>query len=143
MSVKSAQDFAVRCWNFVLRTGKLLPSDRCQKLPQWSTGLALERAAAAADNPHLHKAMHMANIGAILAGVGALLAVVGWIWTIVIAFQSGDTLWGILSICSLLAIVYAAMHMDKAKTQLFLMIGGILLQIVGGALGGTGAINAP
>jgi len=77
-------------------------------------------------------------MGGALVGLGALLVLIGVIWIAVIAFSSGDVLWGILSIlCGILAIVYAAQHMDKARTPLFLMIGGIVLEVVGSLLGGV------
>jgi hypothetical protein len=83
-------------------------------------------------------------MGSILLAIGGVLTLVGWIWIIVIAFQSGDVVWGIVSIfCGIVALVYAAMHMDKARTPLFVLIGGIVLNIIGSALGGAGAINAP
>jgi hypothetical protein len=78
------------------------------------------------------------NMGAALVGLGTLLIVVGWVWIIVMAFQSGDVLWGVLSIfCGILAIVWAAMHMDRARTPLLLMVGGIIVNAIGGALGGV------
>lgn len=77
-------------------------------------------------------------MGTALLSLGTLLVVVGWVWVIVLAFQSGDVLWGVLSIfCGILAIVWAAMHMDRARIPLFLMVGGIVVNAIGGALGGV------
>jgi hypothetical protein len=37
-------------------------------------------------------------IGLGISGLGALIFLVGWIWLIVIGFQKGGALWGILNI---------------------------------------------
>jgi hypothetical protein len=79
-------------------------------------------------------------MGGGIFGLGVLLTLIGAIWIAVIAFQSGDVLWGILSIFCLMpivAIVYAAQHMDKARTPMFIAIGGLVLEIVGAMLGGV------
>ena len=45
----------------------------------------------------------------LLIGIASLISIVGWIWIIVIAFSSGEPVWGFLSICGLLALVYGFM----------------------------------
>jgi hypothetical protein len=81
-------------------------------------------------------------MGGALVGLGALLVIIGVIWIAVIAFQSGDIVWGVLSLlCGLVAIIYAAQHMDKARTPLLMLAGGIVLEIIGSFLGGMGAVN--
>lgn len=76
-------------------------------------------------------------MGGILSGVGGLIAVIGWIWILVIAFQNGDVIWGIVSLlCGLVGLIYAIQHFEQAKIPLGLLAGGIVLQIVGAAMGG-------
>jgi hypothetical protein len=82
-------------------------------------------------------------MGSILAAVGGLLVLIGAIWIAVIAFQSGDIVWGVLSlICGIVAIIYGAQHMDKARTPLFMLIGGIVINLLAGAFGGF-SVNTP
>jgi hypothetical protein len=67
----------------------------------------------------------------VIALLGSILALVGAIWIAVIAFQNGDTVWGVLSLfCGIVAIVYGVQHADEAKVPLILLIIGI---VVGGA----------
>jgi hypothetical protein len=76
-------------------------------------------------------------MGGILTGVGGLIFVIGWIWILVIAFQNGDVIWGILSLlCGLVGLIYAIQHFEQAKIPLGLLAGGIVLNIVGAAMGG-------
>ncbi|HTN75414.1 MAG TPA: hypothetical protein VL096_09210 [Pirellulaceae bacterium] len=73
-----------------------------------------------------------------LAMIGGLLSLVGVIWIVVIAFQNGDTVWGIVSIfCGLAALIYGVQHFEEAKVPLGLMAAGIVLSIIGrvGVLG--------
>lgn len=76
-------------------------------------------------------------MGTALVSLGSLLMLVGVIWIAVTAFQSGDLVWGILSLLCLIAtVIYALQHMDKTRNPLYLLVGGIVLEIVGGVLGG-------
>lgn len=82
-------------------------------------------------------------MGALLY-LGGVIALIGAIWIGVIAFQSGDVIWGILSIICLMpivAIVYAAQHQDKARTPMFIAIGGLVLEVIGILFGGMGSLN--
>jgi hypothetical protein len=75
-------------------------------------------------------------MGGILSLVGGLLALAGAIWIIVIAFQNGDTVWGIVSIfCGIVTLVYGIQHFQQTKVALGMIAGGIVLQIIGIALG--------
>lgn len=70
----------------------------------------------------------------ILGMIGSLISVVGWIWTIITAFKTGGTLWGVLNIIPciqpLVGIVSAAMK--KAKwLPVIIMIIGVILSTIG------------
>ena len=76
------------------------------------------------------------TMGGLLTMVGGLLALAGAIWIIVIAFQNGDTVWGIVSIfCGIATLIYGVQHFQQAKVALGLIAGGIVLQIIGVVLG--------
>ena len=81
-------------------------------------------------------------MGIALAGIGGLLSLVGAIWIIVIAFQNGDIVWGVLAIfCGIVGLIYALQHMEQAKIPLILMIVGIVLSIVGQVMGGMAMVE--
>jgi hypothetical protein len=85
-------------------------------------------------------------MGAVLVYGGGLLALVGAIWIAVIAFQSGEVVWGLLCIfccMPIVAIIYAAQHQDKARTPMFIAIGGLILQVIGAFLGGVSIPESP
>jgi hypothetical protein len=64
--------------------------------------------------------------------IGGLLSLVGVVWIIVLAFQNGDPVWGIVSIfCGLAALIYGIMHFDEAKAPVGLMVVGMILGFVG------------
>lgn len=63
-----------------------------------------------------------------LLGIGSICSLIGLVWVIVIAFQNGDTVWGVVSIfCGLAAFIYGIMHFQQAKTPMIIWIVGILL----------------
>lgn len=70
----------------------------------------------------------------------SLISVVCWIYTIVVAFQHGETLMGILSICALVGFVIGWINADKWNHKKVMVIwsiafaSGIILQLVGMAL---------
>jgi hypothetical protein len=68
----------------------------------------------------------------ILAGI---LMLVGWIWNIVVSFQMGGTLWGVLNIFlqPIMGIISAAMK-KTSWTPVGLMILGIILYLIGGGM---------
>lgn len=71
-------------------------------------------------------------MGGLLTLVGSFLVLVGEIWIVVIAFQDGDTEWGILSLlCLILAIIYGVQNFDKAKVPVILMAVGFVAGTVG------------
>lgn len=77
-------------------------------------------------------------MGAVLTMVGGLLTLVGFIWIIVIAFQNGDVVWGVVSIfCGIVALVYGFQHFEQTKVPLSMLAGGIVLQIIAVAVGGV------
>lgn len=79
----------------------------------------------------------------LLSAVFGLCAFVGVIWIAVIAFQSGEVVWGIASIlCGIAAIIYGAKNFEKTKVPLGLLgagiVGNILVSVLGAAMGGGG-----
>jgi hypothetical protein len=71
----------------------------------------------------------------VIALLGSIAALVGAIWIAVIAFQNGDTVWGVLSIfCGIVAIVYGAQHFEECKVPLILLIVGAVVGGVGRAM---------
>ena len=71
-------------------------------------------------------------IGGLFMGLGSLIALIGWIWLIIIGFQKGGALWGILIFLFswLAGIVFCVMN-KTGWTQLAMMIIGGLLAVVG------------
>jgi hypothetical protein len=67
-----------------------------------------------------------------LAGI---LIFVGWIWNIVVSFQMGGTLWGVLNIFlqPVMGIISAAMK-KTSWTPVGLMILGIIIYLIGGGM---------
>lgn len=67
-----------------------------------------------------------------LAGI---LIFVGWIWNIVVSFQKGGTLWGVLNIFlqPIMGIISAAMK-KTSWPPVGLMILGILIYLIGGGM---------
>ena len=67
-----------------------------------------------------------------LAGI---LIFVGWIWNIVVSFQMGGTLWGVLNIFlqPIMGIISAAMK-KTSWPPVGLMILGILIYLIGGGM---------
>ncbi|HMS39995.1 MAG TPA: hypothetical protein PKE69_07210 [Pyrinomonadaceae bacterium] len=75
-----------------------------------------------------------------LTMVGLLVFLVGWIWLIVIGFQKGGALWGILIFFFnwLAGLIFAIMK-KEGWLQFGLMILGFILIIAGG--GGSFSIG--
>ena len=73
--------------------------------------------------------MEIIGFGAM--GLGTLLALVGWIWLIVIGFQKGGALWGILNlICQpITGIIFCVMHKTGYLPLALLIIGNIIAGI--------------
>lgn len=67
-----------------------------------------------------------------LAGI---LVFVGWIWNIVVSFQMGGTLWGILNIFlqPIMGIISAAMN-KTSWTPVGLMLLGLVIYFIGGGM---------
>lgn len=78
-----------------------------------------------------------------MAVVGGICALIGFIWCIVIAFQNGDTVWGVVSIfCGLAAFIYGCTHFQQAKNPMLIWIAGIVLAIVGQVMLGAAGMSA-
>jgi len=65
-------------------------------------------------------------MGLAIASIAGICGLIGWIWMIVLAFKNGDTLWGFLSICSILGLVYGFMHFQQAKVPTILLLIGMI-----------------
>ncbi len=76
--------------------------------------------------------MEILGIG--LVGLGSLLAVIGWIWLIVVGFQNGGALWGIIIFLfsGIGGLIFCFVY-KKGWAPLALML-------VGGFLAGIGVI---
>ena len=75
----------------------------------------------------------------IIGLLGGALAFIGWIWIVVMAFQDGETVWGVISIfCGIAAIIYGIMNFGRASIPLALMGAGLLFQVVAGVMQGAG-----
>jgi hypothetical protein len=62
--------------------------------------------------------------------IGGICGLIGWIWIVILAFQNGDTGWGIISlICGIAALIYGVQHFDEAKVPLGLLALGIISRI--------------
>jgi len=61
-------------------------------------------------------------------GIGMLIALIGWIWLIVLGFQKGGALWGILNIFfqPITGIIFCIMHKVGWLALVLLIIGNIL-----------------
>jgi hypothetical protein len=70
--------------------------------------------------------MEILGIGAM--GVGMLIALIGWIWLIVIGFQKGGALWGILNIlCQpITGLIFCIMHKTGWLQLALIIIGNII-----------------
>jgi hypothetical protein len=71
----------------------------------------------------------------LLLMLAGILILVGWIWNIVVSFQMGGTLWGVLNIFlqPVMGIISAAMK-KTSWTPVGLMILGIILYLIGGGM---------
>ncbi len=70
----------------------------------------------------------MELIGGLVMGLGGLICVVGWIWLIVLGFQQGGALWGILIFFFswIAGIVFCIMHKTGWVPLVMMIVGGVL-----------------
>ena len=59
------------------------------------------------------------QIIAIAAGIASLVC---WIIVLVKIFQSGDTLWGILGICGIVAFIYGWINVNKLGVRNIMLV---------------------
>lgn len=79
----------------------------------------------------------MQILGLVLLGVGGLTAFVGGIWLLVVAFKQ-SVLWGLLSLFVPFAVfVFIFKYWDKAKQPFLVDLGGVVLVIIGMAMGAS------
>lgn len=73
----------------------------------------------------------MGIVGMGVIGIGTLIALVGWIWLIVIGFQKGGALWGILNIfCQpITGIIFCIMHKTGWLPLALIIIGNVIAGI--------------
>lgn len=74
----------------------------------------------------------------ILGGLGGLVFLVGWIWLIVVAFQAGGALWGIINIFfqPITGLIFCIAK-KTGWTQFAIMVVGLILTF---GFGGLSAI---
>ncbi len=84
----------------------------------------------------------MGAIGGILFALGFLLFLVGWIWAVVLGFQKGGALWGILNfLFSPISTLIFCITQKDGWIQFGLQVVGILLYFVGAVLFAIGNPN--
>jgi hypothetical protein len=59
----------------------------------------------------------------------AICGFVGWIWTVVAAFQAGDTVWGICCLLPIVAFIYCILHFDELKVPFGLLCASLVGRI--------------
>lgn len=79
---------------------------------------------------------------AVLGMIGGILALVGWIWLIIVGFQVGGILWGILNIFlqPITGLIFCIVK-KAGWTPFIIMIVGIVLAFGFGGLGSM--VNYP
>jgi hypothetical protein len=100
-----------------------------------------DRSGSVEKISHLHGESSM-GMGPILSYVGGVLVLIAYFWLVVIAFQRGNTLWGVLNLlifpCApICGVIYGLMHWRIAHTPTSLAIAGWVLSIVGAAMSPT------
>lgn len=75
-------------------------------------------------------------MGMILVYIGGLICLIGYIWLVITAFTKAGALWGILAIF-FSSIAGLIMHFSKnvGLQPTLLIIGGVILVIIGQAIG--------
>jgi len=70
----------------------------------------------------------MEFVGYGVMGIGGLIAFIGWIWLVVLGFQKGGALWGILNIFfqPITGIIFCFMHKTGWIALAMLIIGNII-----------------
>ncbi len=73
----------------------------------------------------------MELIGGIVALLGGLIAVIGWVWLIIIGFQKGGALWGILIIffSGLAGLIFCIMNKTGWMQFVMMIVGGLIMGI--------------
>lgn len=69
-----------------------------------------------------------------IIGLGVLTSIIGWIWLVVVGFQKGGALWGILIIFFnwLAGLIFCIMYKTGWLPLAMMVLGGI---IAGGVVG--------
>jgi hypothetical protein len=81
----------------------------------------------------------------IIAIAISIASLVCWILTLVKIFQSGNTLWGILGICPLVAFIYGWVKVGELDNQKIMLIWTVCIiagMIVNFSLAATGQVPA-
>ena len=70
--------------------------------------------------------MEFIGFGAI--GIGSLIAIIGWVWLIIVGFQKGGALWGVLIFFFswLAGIIFCFMNKTGWLPLAMMIIGGII-----------------
>ena len=70
----------------------------------------------------------MEVIGFGIVGIGVLISLIGWIWLVVIGFQKGGALWGILIIFFswIAGLIFCIMNKTGWLPLILMIIGGVI-----------------
>jgi len=80
----------------------------------------------------------MSTIGLIFLVIGAIISLVGGIWILVLAFQE-SVLWGLGCLfVPLVMLIFVIMFWNKASRPFLIYLGGVLVILLGMAMGGGG-----
>jgi hypothetical protein len=73
----------------------------------------------------------MEIIGSIVMLLGGLIGLIGWIWLIVIGFQKGGALWGILIILfsGLAGLIFCIVNKTGWMQLIMIIVGGIIASV--------------
>jgi hypothetical protein len=73
----------------------------------------------------------MEIIGGLVMGLGGLIALIGWIWLMVVGFQQGGALWGILIFFFswVAGLIFCIMHKTGWVPLVMMVIGGIVASV--------------
>jgi hypothetical protein len=85
----------------------------------------------------------MEILGFGIMGIGSLIALIGWIWLVVLGFQVGGALWGILNIFfqPITGLIFCIMN-KTGWMQFAMMIIGYVLAIGGMIPAMMSAVNS-
>ena len=82
----------------------------------------------------------MEYLGIGLVVIGWIIGLVCGIWILVLAFQK-DPVWGIgCLLCGIVTLIFVIQNWEQTKKPFLINLGGVVLVLIGAALGGSSAI---